>query len=105
MLEHESQRLQVVLVDAEMRDLQRLARQQHTTVAVRQAIRDARRQEPRIDADRKLEVVRAAARHALPTGGRFVESDDRAARVLSFDTGFDDFPGVRRLPRAPPGAR
>ncbi len=34
---------------------------------VRQALRAARHREPRVDPRKKLEVVRAAARHALPT--------------------------------------
>ena len=33
---------------------------------VRQALRAARRAEPRIDARKKLEIVRAAARHEFP---------------------------------------
>lgn len=33
---------------------------------VRQALRDVRRREPLGDADRKLQVVREAARHAFP---------------------------------------
>lgn len=34
---------------------------------VRQALRAARRREPTIDAAKKLEVIRAAARHTFPT--------------------------------------
>ena len=64
-----SKRLQVLLDDAEMRELQRAARAQRMTVAewVRQALRAARRQAPAGDARKKLEVVRHAARQAFPT--------------------------------------
>jgi len=65
-----SKRLQVILDDAEMRELQRIAHARRTTVAewVRQALRSARRQEPGSDARKKLDVVRTAARHEYPTG-------------------------------------
>ena len=65
-----SKRLQVLLEDAELREIQRVARARRMTVAewVRQALRTARRHEPHIDPGKKLERVRAAARHAFPTG-------------------------------------
>jgi hypothetical protein len=64
-----SKRLQVLLPDAELREIERAARAQQLTVAewVRQALRAARRREPRGDAGRKLAVVRSAARYAFPT--------------------------------------
>jgi hypothetical protein len=64
-----SKRLQVILDDAEMRDIQRIARRQRTTVAewVRRTLRAARQQHPSGDRGRKLEAVRVAARHAFPT--------------------------------------
>ena len=64
-----SKRLQVILEDAELREIQRAARRQRMTVAewVRQALRAARRQEPGGDTARKLEAVRAAVRHSFPT--------------------------------------
>jgi len=64
-----SKRLQVLLDDRELREIQRLARLQRMTVAewVRQALRAARRREPLGDTGKKLEVVRAAIRHAFPT--------------------------------------
>jgi hypothetical protein len=64
-----SKRLQVILDDAEWREIQRAAKAQRLTVAawVRGALRAARRREPLGDTGRKLEVVRAAARHAFPT--------------------------------------
>jgi hypothetical protein len=65
-----SKRLQVVLEDSEAREVRRLARMQHMTVSewVRQALRTVRRQEPGTDGAKKLQVVRAAAQHAFPTG-------------------------------------
>ena len=64
-----SKRLQVVLEDQELREIERAARARRLTVSewVRQALRAARRQEPRGDAGRKLAVVRGAARNAFPT--------------------------------------
>ena len=65
-----SKRLQVILDDSEMREIQRVAQRKRMTVAewVRQALRAARRQEPTTDARKKLEAVRAATRHSFPTG-------------------------------------
>jgi hypothetical protein len=56
--------------EEEFREIRRIARLQRTTVAewVRQALRAARRSEPLGDTKKKLEVVRAGARHAFPTG-------------------------------------
>lgn len=64
-----TKRLQVLLDEAELRDIKRLARAQHLTVAewVRGALRAARRRQPLGDASRKLELVRAASQHAFPT--------------------------------------
>jgi len=64
-----TKRLQVLLDEAELRDIQRLARAQRMTVAewVRGALRAARRKEPRGDIAKKLEVVRSAVRYAYPT--------------------------------------
>lgn len=65
-----SKRLQVILDDREMREIQRAARRHRMTVAewVRQALRAARREDPETDARKKLEVVRAAAMHSFPAG-------------------------------------
>jgi hypothetical protein len=64
-----SKRLQVLLDEAELREIQRLARAKRMTVAewVRGTLRAARQREPLGDASKKLDVVRAAARHAFPT--------------------------------------
>lgn len=65
-----SKRLQVVMDDAELREIKRIARRSRMTVSewVRQALRTARRQEPLAPVDRKLQVVREAARNSYPTG-------------------------------------
>jgi hypothetical protein len=65
-----SKRLQVLLEEDELREIQRIARTRRMTVAewVRQALRSAGQSEPLHDASRKLEAVRAAARHAFPAG-------------------------------------
>jgi predicted 2-oxoglutarate/Fe(II)-dependent dioxygenase YbiX len=64
-----SKRLQVLLEETELRDIQKIARRKRMTVAewVRQALRDARRREPMRDVTKKLEAVRMAARHEFPT--------------------------------------
>jgi hypothetical protein len=65
-----AKRLQVILRDPEYREIQRAARARHMTIAewVRQALEWARRREPSTDLGKKLEVVRAAARHTFPSG-------------------------------------
>jgi predicted 2-oxoglutarate/Fe(II)-dependent dioxygenase YbiX len=64
-----SKRLQVLLDEAELREIRRIARAQRMTVAewVRQALRAASRREPLGDAGKKIESIRAASRHAFPT--------------------------------------
>jgi hypothetical protein len=64
-----SQRLQVLLDEGEFKEIRRIAKLRHLTVAewVRQTLRAARQYEPTVDAKRKLSVVREAARHAYPT--------------------------------------
>jgi hypothetical protein len=65
-----AKRLQVILEDPDYRDIQRMARANHMSLAewVRRALAAARRREPSIDASRKLAAVRAATRHAFPSG-------------------------------------
>ncbi len=64
-----SKRLQVLLGEAELHDLQEAARQEGLPVSewVRRALRDARRRQPRGDLEQKLRVVRTAARAGFPT--------------------------------------
>ncbi len=63
-----SKRLQVLLQEKELAEIQQSARRHRMTTAewVRQALRAARRAEPRVATRKKLEVVRAAMRHAFP---------------------------------------
>jgi len=60
--------LQVLLDEAELREVQRAARRERLTTAewVRRALRDARRSRPVAATGRKLQVVRLAGRHAFP---------------------------------------
>lgn len=64
-----SKRLQVLLDEAEWREIRRLARQRRSTVAawVRDALRAARRDQPSRGPEDKLRAIRAAARHEFPT--------------------------------------
>lgn len=63
-----SKRLQVILDDAELREVQKAARRARMTTAewVRRALRAARRSQPSTAADRKLQVVQRAVRHEFP---------------------------------------
>jgi hypothetical protein len=65
-----AKRLQVILQDPEYRDIQRVARSRHMSVAewVRQALALARRREPVEDLDKKIEAIRAAAKYQFPVG-------------------------------------
>jgi hypothetical protein len=64
-----AKRLQVILKDPEYREIQRVARARHMSIAewVRQALALARRREPLGDVEKKLSAIRAAARHESPT--------------------------------------
>jgi len=63
-----AKRLQVILKDPQYREIQRMARARHMSIAewVRQALDLARRREPVGAIDKKLEVIRAAAQHNYP---------------------------------------
>lgn len=64
-----TRRLQVLLDDDELAEIQRLARRRHQTTAawVRDALRAAR-DASGPDMERKLRAVRTAAAHSFPTG-------------------------------------
>lgn len=65
-----AKRLQVIVRDPEYREIQRIARSRHMSIAewVRQALDLARRREPITDVGKKLEIIRAAVRHDYPSG-------------------------------------
>jgi hypothetical protein len=64
-----SKRLQVLLPDREMSDIQRLAKRESLTVGewVRRALREARLSRPAVAPETKLKSVRSAVRHSFPT--------------------------------------
>jgi hypothetical protein len=63
-----AKRLQVILKDPEYREIQRAARSRQMSIAewVRQALDRERRREPLGGIGKKLEIIRAAAKHAYP---------------------------------------
>ena len=65
-----SKRLQVILKDPQYREIQRVARSRHMTVAewVRQALDAARHEESGGSINQKLEAVRVAIGHEFPSG-------------------------------------
>ncbi len=67
---HMAKRLQVILQDPDYREIQRAARSRHMSIAewVRQALELARRREPSTEFSKKLETIRAAAKHEFPVG-------------------------------------
>ena len=64
-----SKRLQVLLPDQEMNEIQRFARRERVTVGewVRRALREARMRQPANDPEAKLKAVRKAAQFSFPT--------------------------------------
>jgi hypothetical protein len=79
-----SKRLQVLLDEVELREVQKAARRNRMTTAewVRRALRSARRAQPIADTGRKLHVVRLATRHAFPAP----EIDQMIAEIERGDT-------------------
>ena len=65
-----AKRLQVILQDPEYREIQKMARSRHMSLAewVRQALDLARRREPLGNTSKKLDVIRASAQRNYPTG-------------------------------------
>ncbi len=76
-----SKRLQVVLDDAELREIRKTAKASGLTVSawVRQSLRQARDGIVVEDPDKRLAVVRAAARNAYPTA----DIDDMLGQIES----------------------
>jgi hypothetical protein len=73
-----AKRLQVILQDPEYREIQRVARSRHMTIAewVRQTLSQARRNEPLAEVEEKLASVRASVRHEFPAGDVEVMLDE-----------------------------
>jgi hypothetical protein len=65
-----SKRLQVVLEEAELDEIQRAADREELTLSewVRKALREARARQPLRSKEAKLAVVREAVKHSFPTG-------------------------------------
>ncbi|HSN91453.1 MAG TPA: hypothetical protein VLS93_09510 [Anaeromyxobacteraceae bacterium] len=82
-----SKRLQVLLDERDFREIGRLARQRRMSVAewVRDALRAARRGEPRTDPEAKLKAIRSAARNAFPTA-------DMDRMLAEISRGYGDLP-------------
>jgi len=74
-----AKRLQVILKDPEYREIQRMARARHLSLAewVRQALDLARRREPAGSVGKKLEAIRVAARYDFPAS----DMDDMLAEI------------------------
>ena len=85
-----AKRLQVILQDAEYREIQRVARARRMSIAewVRQALASARRYEPLGDTGKKLDTVREAARQNFrpPISIRCWPRSSAVTRVASVDT-------------------
>jgi len=64
-----SKRLQVLLPDREMSEIQKLAKREHLTVGewVRRVLRDARSRRSTVDPELKLKAVRRAVQYSFPT--------------------------------------
>lgn len=64
-----AKRLQVLVRDPDYREIRRIARSRHMSIAewVRQALDLARRHEPVTNPGKKLETIRVAVRHGYPT--------------------------------------
>jgi hypothetical protein len=64
-----SKRLQVLLPDQEMAEIQRFARREKVTVGewVRRVLREARQQKPTSDPEAKLEAIRRSVEFSFPT--------------------------------------
>jgi len=74
-------RLQILLAEDDLREIKRLASQEHMTVSawVRRAIQHERRERPRSVVQQKQEVLRKAAEFQFPTA----DYEDLAADIES----------------------
>jgi hypothetical protein len=65
-----AKRLQVIIEDPEYREIQRVAKSRHMSLAewVRRALESARREEPVGSISQKLQAVHVATQYEFPTG-------------------------------------
>ena len=84
-----TKRLQVLLDDEELSEIQRLAKRRHQTTAawVRDALRVARDTSARPETGRKLTAVREAAAHEYPSG----EIEDMLGQI---ELGYEEISGA-----------
>jgi hypothetical protein len=86
-----TKRLQVLLEDAELEEIQRIARGQRMTTAawVRRSLRTARDAGVASDPRAKLDAVRAAAAHSFPVADieGMLDEIERGYLAGSFDQG------------------
>ncbi len=90
-----SKRLQVVLDDDDFEELTDLAARDGMTTSewVRQVLARARRERRVSDPARKLAAIRAATRHAFPTG----DVSEMLAEIEQGYSGFDGYGGIERI--------
>jgi 50S ribosomal subunit-associated GTPase HflX len=79
-----SKRLQVVLTDEEYEELRNVSSAAGMTVSewVRQALRKMRRDHSLLEADGKIEAIRAATKHEFPSGDVATMLDEIEAGYL-----------------------
>ena len=84
-----AKRLQVILQDPDYREIQRMAQARRMSIAewVRQALELARRREPLGSTAKKLDAIRASARHSFPAG----EIDEMLAEI---EKGYNSGPAL-----------
>lgn len=73
--------LQVLLPEAEMAEIRKVAKREQLAVGewVRRALREARESKPRLEPAAKLKAVRRAAAYSFPTAdiGRMIQEIER----------------------------
>jgi hypothetical protein len=84
-------RLQVLMPEAELKEIRRTARRRRMSVAewVRQTLRDARRSDPSGDAEKKLAAIRSASLNEFPTA-------DMDQMLREIESGYGEGPKAPR---------
>lgn len=82
-----NKRLQVLLPERELAEIQRLAQREHLAVGewVRRALRDARSRQPVNDPEIKLNAIRKAAGYSFPSAdiGQMLREIEEGYQYLS----------------------